>query len=159
MRRRSVILQARRGCAVGHICFFLCSFLILLASRLVHAECNLCTDASRRGTDCPPWAVCSVHLGDCESGLAPAEVCTGHCTAGGATRLVFEAGVYMASDVPEALGARLGVELVPPVLGGHLAVHGDWWTGDLWQFGPRLSWALHSAVRVGASADIGPSRR
>lgn len=122
------------------------------------ADCPPCTDAGRRGPDCPPWSVCSVYAGDCEAGKAPLSVCTGHCAAGSVTRLVPSVGAYVASGLEEERGLSVGLELVPPLAGGHVAVRSQWWSGGVWRAGPALSWALGRSLRLGVGADLARAR-
>lgn len=115
---------------------------------MVHA----CTDASRHGSQCPPWSVCSVNLGDCGSS-SPLTVCSGYCSAGRTTRVVVKAGGYLATEVDRSLGGVFGVEVLPPWLGGHLSLQGEWWTENLWRFGPGVLWPVHDALVIGATVD------
>jgi hypothetical protein len=111
-----------------------------------------CTDAGRHGDECPPYEVCSVYTGDCFSGKAPLCVCTGFCRGGLIWRFVPKVGMFLASGGDE-FGGAFGLEIVPPLLGGHLSVHGEWMTEDLWRFGLVATLPVFHSMLIGISAD------
>lgn len=100
--------------------------------------------------DCAPWAVCTVSLGDCGSGDAPLDVCTGECVSGHALRAIGRAGLLVTDGDVEA---NLGVEIVPPFLGGHLALAADYVTPDLGRLGLALRVPIPAGLSVGLRID------
>lgn len=110
-----------------------------------------CTDAGRYGDECPPYEVCSVYTGDCGSS-SPLCVCTGYCRGGLIWRFIPKAGMFLANE-GNSFGGVLGLEIVPPVLGGHLSVHGEWTTENLWRFGLVATLPVIDSMLIGISAD------
>jgi hypothetical protein len=97
--------------------------------------------------ECPGWQVCSVSLGDCDSPGA-GEVCGGVCTAGW-----LEVGGRVQTDVSgDGLGGALGVELVPPLVGTHVAAAADW-NGDTWRLGGVLRLTVRELWAVSLRLD------
>jgi hypothetical protein len=97
--------------------------------------------------ECPGWQVCSVSLGDCDSPGA-ADLCGGVCTAGW-----LEVGVRAQTAVSDdGLGGALGVELVPPLVGSHVAAAADW-TGDTWRLGGVLRLTVREIWAVSLRLD------
>jgi hypothetical protein len=111
-----------------------------------------CDDAGRYGEQCPPYQVCSVYTGDCFSGKAPLCVCTGFCRGGLIWRFIPKAGMFLANE-GDSFGGAFGLEIVPPVLGGYLSVHGEWMTEDLWRFGLVATLPVFYSMLIGISAD------
>lgn len=111
-----------------------------------------CTDSGRYGHECPPYEVCSVYAGDCWNGKAPLCVCTGRCAGGLTTRIIPKLGMFMASE-GDLVGGAFGLEIVPPILAGHLSAHAEWWTENLWRFGLVGSLPLFYSMLIGASVD------
>jgi len=108
---------------------------------------------------CPAWQVCSVSLGECDSALAPAEVCTGVCRAGWVHAAARVAGV-VAIDGDADLTTAFGLEVVPPGLHGRLSVAADWRTDGAWRLGGAV-WThprpgLAASVRIDAVQARGP---
>src|SRR5262245_58416212 len=97
--------------------------------------------------DCAPWAVCTVSLGECGGGDSPLQVCTGECVSGRAARALGRFGLLVTDGDVEA---DLCVEIVPPFLGGYLALAADYVTPDL----GRLGLALRVPVPAGLSAGL-----
>jgi hypothetical protein len=119
--------------------------LLLLGSMSRGAEADCYNDQ-----DCEPWAVCTVSLGACGSGDAPHDVCTGTCVSGQTLRVIGRAGLLVTDGGAEA---DLGVEIVPPLLGGHLALAADYLTPDLGRLGLALRVPLPAALSAGLRAD------
>jgi hypothetical protein len=93
-----------------------------------------------------------VNLGDCGSS-GDLHVCSGYCSTGRTSRIIAKAGAYAATEVEHSFGGTFGVEVIPPWLGGHLSLQGEWWTENLWRFGPGVLWPVHDALLIGATAD------
>lgn len=113
-------------------------------------------------SECPPWALCTVSLGECRGAYAPAEVCTGTCVAGKKWRVVARVGgVVEEGDEDAAPGATLGLEVIPPLAGGHLGLALEWWTRQPLKLSTTLTWPAYPGLVLGAKlgATLDPSSR
>ncbi|MDQ3366285.1 MAG: hypothetical protein M3680_12740 [Myxococcota bacterium] len=121
-------------------------------------------DSCRSNAECAPWEACSTSHGVCDSGDTNADVCHGTCVAGGGFRVIPRIGMA-AIDAPSPAtpdaaapgstrGASFGVEVVPPVLGGHLAVAVDYWTPGIVRAGLLATWAATPGLVLGLRADV-----
>ncbi len=113
-----------------------------------------CQSSSRWGNECPPWSACSVRVGECGSSGMLA-VCSGRCAPGLVNRFVLKSGGVLVSVMDPTLDGTVGLEWVPAVLDGHLSVRGEWWTSNVWRFGPAFTVPLFEWLLVAATADGG----
>ena len=60
--------------------------------------------------------------------------------------------MFLASQ-GDSLGGAVGLEIVPPLLGGYLSIHGEWMTEDLWRFGLVATLPVLDSMLIGLSAD------
>jgi hypothetical protein len=112
-------------------------------------------DHCHNNEECAPYQVCTVSLGDCGSDDSPLAVCTGHCVAGRSLRAVVRVdGVIQPGSDDGTYGAGFGLELIPPFLGGHVALAGGYWTAGLFRVGPVLSWAATSGLMLALRTDV-----
>jgi len=126
--------------------------LLVLAIALCSAPAALaCQNAGRYGDDCPPYQVCSVYAGDCGS-CGHLTVCCGCCQSGRVWRYVPKVGVFSAS-AGDPVGGVFGLEVVPPVLDGYLGLQAEWWTEQLWRFGPVMNIPATDWLLPGLSID------
>jgi hypothetical protein len=102
--------------------------------------------------DCPRSQVCSVSLGDCGGAAAPADVCTGVCRDGWIALAGRAQAVALTGSGPGATAA-LGLEAIPPWLGGRLSLAADWWTSGAWRLGGALWLRPHAGVAISARVD------
>ncbi len=102
--------------------------------------------------NCPGWQICSVGLGDCESGWGSLEVCTGHCRDGWVHVAMRAETVIIGSDTVDA-AAAFSVEAIPPKLHGRLSVAADWWTEHVWRLGVAFWLRPHPAFAVSTRLD------
>lgn len=108
--------------------------------------------------DCPPWAICTTSVGECGSAKAPLEVCTGRCAAGQAWRLVPRLEATAGLPLRQRTGAAVGVEIVPPVLEGHLSFFAEWWTQEFGRIGAAGTIYPVDALGLSIRADAVPWR-
>ena len=119
--------------------------LLLIAAMSRGAEAYCYNDEG-----CAPWEVCTVSLGECGSESSPFDVCTGRCVSGHALQAIARAGVLVTDGDAEA---DLGVEIVPPLLGGHLALAADYVGPGLARLGLALRLPIFAGMSVGLRTD------
>lgn len=123
--------------------------LVLLVTASTANADNMCYSDS----GCMPWQVCTVSLGACESGAAPYEVCTGTCVSGRSWRFVPRVGA--ASPIEDGeLSATFGLEIVPPLLGGHVSISTEYWTAEVLRTGLVATFRVVDGLALSARGDI-----
>ncbi len=105
-------------------------------------------------TECAPWAICTASHGGCGSAGSPLAVCTGTCVGGEDWRIVPRLGATAVLSDDAEVGASLGLEIVPPVLRGHVSVAAEWWTQELLRMGAAATWPVFPGLVLGARLDV-----
>ena len=141
-----------------------------------------CTDAGAPGlrpwrgaggsSECPPWAACSVYVGDCNGreqrelplfwsepapppeGVWLQNVCSGVCAGGALTRFVISGGGLAKIGESTEWGGAFSAEVIPPVWRGHLGIRAQWWTNGTIVTGAALNFPVRRSLIVGLAGDF-----
>lgn len=112
--------------------------------------------------ECAPYEICTVSIGDCGPGPGKADVCTGTCEMGRRLRVVpYAGGGLHRATQGVTLGTgmgQLGLELIPPVLAGHLSISAEYFAGTL-RTGVASPWPLFDGFLLSPRLDVLPLRR